>query len=53
VTCANCGLRGEYEYNPYLHPVDYFSKFLDDFEAGKLVTVEKPSSGEEDEEEVG
>ncbi|MGC9107108.1 MAG: hypothetical protein ACP5IE_02825, partial [Infirmifilum sp.] len=41
VTCANCGLRGEYEYNQYLHPVDYFSRFLDDYEAGKLTVTSK------------
>ncbi|AKG38889.1 hypothetical protein MA03_05955 [Infirmifilum uzonense] len=41
VTCANCGLRGEYEYNQYLHPVDYFSRFLDDYEAGKLTVISK------------
>ena len=37
VVCSRCGLRGEYEYNPYLSHVDYFSKFLDDYEAGKLI----------------
>ncbi|QOJ79640.1 hypothetical protein IG193_04080 [Infirmifilum lucidum] len=52
VSCANCGLRGEYEYNQYLHPVDYFSKFLDDYEAGKLVIAGKPE-GEENEEGLG
>jgi len=36
VVCSRCGLQGEYEYNPYLSHVDYFSKFLDDYEAGKL-----------------
>lgn len=36
VVCSNCGLQGEYEYNPYLSHVDYFSRFLDDYEAGKL-----------------
>lgn len=50
VACANCGLRGEYEYNQYLHPVDYFSKFLDDYEAEKLV-VKKPESEEDAERE--
>ncbi len=36
VICSKCGLRGEYDYSPYLSPVDYFSKFLDDYEAGRL-----------------
>lgn len=38
VICSKCGLKGEYVYNPYLSPVDYFSKFLDDYEAGGLET---------------
>uniref|UniRef100_A0A7C1TAF9 Transcription elongation factor n=1 Tax=Thermofilum pendens TaxID=2269 RepID=A0A7C1TAF9_THEPE len=36
VVCSNCRLMGVYEYNPYLSPVDYFSRFLDDYEEGKL-----------------
>jgi len=37
VICSNCYLMGVYEYNPYLSPVDYFSRFLDDYEEGRLV----------------
>jgi transcription elongation factor Elf1 len=40
-----------YEYNPYLSPVDYFSKFLDEYEEGRLsqATVgEGDEGGEED-----
>ncbi|MEZ0345954.1 MAG: hypothetical protein ABWK01_05335 [Infirmifilum sp.] len=51
VTCANCGLQGKYEYNQYLHPVDYFSKFLDDYEAGKLVVAPKGEGVEDAEDE--
>lgn len=50
VSCANCGLMGEYEYNQYLHPVDYFSKFLDDYEANRLA-VASEGAGEEHAEE--
>jgi transcription elongation factor Elf1 len=51
VVCSNCHLMGVYEYNPYLSPVDYFSKFLDDYEEGRLsqATVgEGDEGGEED-----
>ena len=32
VTCSNCGLSYQFEPNPYLHPVDYYSRFIDKFE---------------------
>ncbi|MCC6003210.1 MAG: hypothetical protein LM590_02605 [Thermofilum sp.] len=36
VRCSNCGLNKQYAYNEYLEPVDYFSRFLDDYEEGKI-----------------
>uniref|UniRef100_A0A7C4BB98 Transcription elongation factor n=1 Tax=Thermofilum pendens TaxID=2269 RepID=A0A7C4BB98_THEPE len=53
VICSNCHLMGVYEYNPYLSPVDYFSKFLDDYEEGRLTRAavkEDVGSGEEERE---
>ena len=32
VVCSNCKLSYSFEYNQYLHPVDYYSMFLDKFE---------------------
>ncbi|MCD6562589.1 MAG: hypothetical protein J7K23_01580 [Thermoproteales archaeon] len=34
VRCSNCGLTYVFEYNQYLQPVDYYSRFLDNFEEG-------------------
>lgn len=36
VKCSSCGLEAEFEYNPYLAEVDYYSKFLDAYEEGKI-----------------
>ncbi len=33
VSCASCGLTADFEYREYLHPVDYYAKFLDAYEA--------------------
>jgi transcription elongation factor Elf1 len=33
VVCASCGLAEDFEYREYLHPVDYYAKFLDAYEA--------------------
>lgn len=33
VACANCGLAMDFEYREFYHPVDYYAKFLDSYEA--------------------
>ena len=33
VKCAKCNASKTFPYNPYYHPVDYYSKFLDAIEA--------------------
>lgn len=48
VSCSNCGLKARYDYVEYLEPVDYFSRFLDDYEAGKI-PLEGSVSGGSDE----
>lgn len=40
VRCSYCGLRYSFGLNPYLHPVDYYSRFLDRFEEEQGETVE-------------
>jgi len=49
VMCSKCGLSYEFEQNPYLHPVDYYSKFVDKFEeeimGGSSVESEEISVG--------
>ncbi|OYT31924.1 MAG: hypothetical protein B6U94_01520 [Thermofilum sp. ex4484_79] len=34
VKCSSCGLTYTFEYNQYLQPVDYYSRYLDKFEEG-------------------
>ncbi len=56
VICSSCKLSAEFEYNPYLAEVDYYSRFLDAYEEGKIGVEEVPEEGEEgelDEEEGG
>lgn len=36
VKCSSCGLEAEFKYNPYLAEVDYYSRFLDAYEEGKI-----------------
>lgn len=33
VVCASCGLSADFEYREHFHPVDYYAKFLDAYEA--------------------
>lgn len=35
VKCAVCGISQQFEYNEYLHPVDYYAKFMDWYESEK------------------
>ncbi len=51
VVCSNCGLEAEFEYNPYLAEVDYYSRFLDAYEEGKIGVEEEEESREGEESE--
>ncbi len=51
VVCSSCGLEAEFEYNPYLAEVDYYSKFLDAYEEGRI-GVEESGEGEKEGEEA-
>jgi transcription elongation factor Elf1 len=46
VRCSNCSLSMRYDYKEYLEPVDYFSRFLDDYGEGKISSQEE-NIGEE------
>lgn len=49
VKCSSCGLEAEFEYNPYLAEVDYYSRFLDAYEEGKIGVEEAAIEEEKDE----
>jgi len=49
VKCGTCLLEREYGYNEWMEPVDYYSRYVDDFYEG--VQTLKASGGLETEEE--
>ncbi len=53
VICSSCKLSAEFDYNPYLAEVDYYSRFLDAYEEGKIGVEEVREEGGVDEEEGG
>ena len=41
VKCGYCNISAKYEYNPTLQEVDYYSKFVDDYNEGKIIPKSK------------